>query len=222
MAHPISVSQACAYIDFLSRMCARKTQSNAFSRVLQALFDHGSNATFAQRRRVSAQQYRGFRVAGFDKNDRKVHLHTTKGSHAVELLKSWRGSEIYRSCQIPVVMYVLGLAHELILDGALTGAANREFLSANYKGLVRQTMTARMLYQVNTARRRELTRTTNHPLKRIGSHKPSSHQTSHRSKETREEPPARGNFQAPACAAFTQYLSRTSYHGNVSVFSRIQ
>jgi len=81
-------------------------------------------------------------MAAFDENNGKTHLQATKGSQAVELLKSWCRSEIYGSCEIPVVIYVLRLSHQLILNRGFTGATDREFFPADNKGLVRHTMTA--------------------------------------------------------------------------------
>lgn len=73
-----------------------------------------------------------------------------------------------------------------------------------------------MSNQINTARRRELTRTADYLLRKIGSHKTSICQTSHPSRGNQGEPSARGNFQASSCAAFSPIITRTLYNGHVS------
>src|SRR5690349_14818852 len=96
-------------------------------------------------------------------------------------------------------MHVLRLSYELVLNRAPAGATNWEFLSANYDSLMGRTMTAGVLYEINPARGRELTRTADYLLGKIGSHKTSICKTSHRSRRNQGEPSARGNFQASSC-----------------------
>jgi hypothetical protein len=79
-------------------------------------------------------------MSSFDENDGKVDLHAPKGSHAVKFLELWHRSKIKWSGEIPVVVDVLGLAHELILNRAFTRAANREFFPADYDRLMGRTM----------------------------------------------------------------------------------
>ena len=81
-------------------------------------------------------------MAGFDENDRKIDFNPPKSSKGIELSGFSRNSELHRPSQVPIVMNVLRLSHELVMDRAPTRPTSWEFFSANYDGLVRSTMTA--------------------------------------------------------------------------------
>src|SRR5438270_9748799 len=142
MTHPIPVSQTRVDINFLAHTGTGKAHCNTLTRIFQTSFNHYSQTPFAQSRSVTMHQDWISGMAGFDKNDREVDLHTPKRPQGIELRLFSRSARIHWASQVPVVIDVLRLAHEFILDRSFTGAAYWEFLSADYDGLMRWTMTA--------------------------------------------------------------------------------
>lgn len=111
MAHPIPVTQARIYADFLTGMSARKTNGYALSWIPETLLDHYAEAALTQSGGVPTHQDRISRVTRLNENDGKIDLDSSESSDAIELLELWNRPEIQRPSEIPVVMNVLGLAH---------------------------------------------------------------------------------------------------------------
>ena len=81
-------------------------------------------------------------MPSFHQDDGEVDIHAPEGSHAIELFDLRHRSEVEWSSEIPVVVDVLGLPHQLIPNRSFTGATNGELLSPDYDGLVGGTMTS--------------------------------------------------------------------------------
>ena len=170
MPHAATVSQARLHVDLFSALQCWKPDRKSPFMSWQPARDHGGHAAFAQVLGMTTERQGSLRFARVGNRDRQIDVEARECPDTVESRRLFLRSCRNRSCQIPVMVDVVGLLEQPILHRALTRATRRQFFAADHNRFVLGAMSRKVAHGVHTTRRSPVAGTVNEILEFFGRH----------------------------------------------------